>query len=137
MTKHLSLASASLGVLLLVLWQVRPGRARPLASVPVLQTWQPLTGFVDLHTHVMSNLAFGGRLFYGGVDSGSLLPRDPDCNQNVHATSEAQALGHDRSTHGDISPNNPCGDFIRWLVVRDAVQKGANPAPSDARGYPD
>jgi hypothetical protein len=40
-----------------------------------------LRGFVDLHTHPLSNLAFGGKLIYGGVDVGSLLPSDPDCNQ--------------------------------------------------------
>ena len=65
---------------------------------------QPLRGFVDLHTHPMANLGFGGKFLYGGVDAapggGSLLPADPDCNHNVRATSEAQALGHDKSTHG-------------------------------------
>src|SRR5689334_23482391 len=28
----------------------------------------PLRGFVDLHTHPLANLAFGGKFIYGGVD---------------------------------------------------------------------
>src|SRR4051794_8455656 len=50
-----------------------------------------LRGFVDLHTHPLSNLGFGGKLLYGGVDAapsgGSLLPSDPNCAHNVQATS--------------------------------------------------
>src|ERR1035441_7780014 len=57
-----------------------------------------LRGFVDLHTHPLSNLGFGGKLVYGGVDVGSLLPADPDCHHDVRATSMQQALGHDNST---------------------------------------
>ena len=49
----------------------------------------PLHGFVDLHTHPMANLGFGGKLLYGGVDIGSLLATDPNCNSNVHATDES------------------------------------------------
>ena len=34
----------------------------------------PLNGWADLHTHPMSHLAFGGKLFHGAPDVGSLLP---------------------------------------------------------------
>lgn len=98
-----------------------------------------LTGWVDLHTHPLSNVGFGGKLLYGGVDVGALLPADPDCNANVRATSMLQALGHDRSTHGAWDPfNNPCGDSIRYLVIH-AVQNlnQAADESSDANGAPD
>jgi hypothetical protein len=102
----------------------------------------PLYGFVDLHTHPLSNLGFGGKLVYGGADIGSLLPADPDCNHNVRATSEQQALGHDKSTHGGVNflnpLDNPCGDFLREIVIHSVQTglKGAN-QDGDAKGYPD
>ncbi|HEV2398766.1 MAG TPA: membrane dipeptidase [Candidatus Sulfotelmatobacter sp.] len=100
---------------------------------------QGLTGWVDLHTHPLANVGFGGKLLYGGVDIGALLPADPDCNANVRATSMLQALGHDRSTHGAWNPfNNPCGDSIRDLVIH-VVQLANNAADEsdDADGAPD
>jgi microsomal dipeptidase-like Zn-dependent dipeptidase len=109
---------------------------------------QRLRGFVDLHTHPLSNLGFGGKLLYGGVDVGSLLPADPDCKHNVRAGSMEQALGHDNSTHGGpgvnadpTSPNfgvqNPCGDAIRAKVIH-GVQEGnkAEDEADDASGAP-
>jgi microsomal dipeptidase-like Zn-dependent dipeptidase len=99
----------------------------------------PLTGFVDLHTHPMANLGFAGKLLYGGPDysgdGGALLPSDPDCNNDVRALTVQQALGHDRSTHGDWALDNMCGDSIRSLVI-SAVQtmNNANNPPSDALG---
>jgi microsomal dipeptidase-like Zn-dependent dipeptidase len=92
-------------------------------QVPVISaaTQRPaLVGFVDLHTHPLANLGFGGKLLYGGVDIGAMLPADPNCNQTrlfdnppkvVRATSVDQALGHDNSTHGgwDLFKNQ-CGD---------------------------
>jgi len=98
-----------------------------------------LKGFVDLHTHPLSNLGFGGKLIYGGVDVGSLLPADPDCHHDVRATSMEQALGHDKSTHGGHDfISNTCGDEIRQAVIH--VLQTANNAtdPSgDAHGAPD
>ena len=108
-----------------------------------------LKGFVDLHTHPLTNLAFGGKLLYGGVDIGSLLPADPDCNHNVRANSMEQALGHDGSTHGapgiggpfssgGVGIQNPCGDLLRDQII-PIIQKSngaANPS-DDAIGAPD
>jgi microsomal dipeptidase-like Zn-dependent dipeptidase len=96
-----------------------------------------LKGFVDLHTHPLSNLAFGGKLIYGGVDVGSLLPADPNCNHNVHATSMQQALGHDNSTHGGWGTDNGCGDDIREKVIHalQSDNKAVDP-PDDAYGAP-
>jgi len=97
-------------------------------------------GFVDLHTHPVSHLGFGGKLLYGGIDVGSELPADPDCNHNVAAASVQQALGHDNSTHGGVNIlNNQCGDYIRAQVIH-VLQKGINGAadePDDSSGYPD
>src|SRR3989441_3117375 len=97
-----------------------------------------LKGFVDLHTHPLSNLGFGGKLVYGGVDIGALLPADPDCQHRVRATSEQQALGHDKSTHGgwDLFSNG-CGDEFRKRVIHE-VQRGNGGADEseDASGYP-
>jgi microsomal dipeptidase-like Zn-dependent dipeptidase len=114
-----------------------------------------LTGFVDLHTHPLSSLGFAGKLLYGGVDwapsGGALLPADPDCRKDVHATSAGQALGHDQSTHGswgvDVDPidlldgkfgmTNPCGDAVRQIVISavQGVNDANNPGP-DATGFP-
>src|ERR1700687_2132803 len=43
----------------------------------------PLVGYVDLHTHPLANVGFGGQLLSGGGDIGSLLPAGPNCSQNV------------------------------------------------------
>lgn len=100
----------------------------------------PLTGFVDLHTHPLSNLGFGGKLLYGGVDVGSLLPSDPSCQHNVRATSESQALGNDNSTHGgwDLF-HNGCGDMIRANIItvfETANDAAPNEKNGGALGYP-
>jgi Membrane dipeptidase (Peptidase family M19) len=132
--------------------QIAPPRV-PLTPVPLQPIQQtpptltapppPLRGFVDLHTHPLANLAFAGKLLYGGEDIGALLPRDPNCNQNVRASSEAQALGHDSSTHGIQSG---CGDLARQTIIQafeSQVQGNpisdhyAFPNNNDATGYPD
>jgi microsomal dipeptidase-like Zn-dependent dipeptidase/uncharacterized protein YaeQ len=130
---------------------VRP----PVASPPPTQAppptpTGPLRGWVDLHTHPMANLAFGGKLIYGGVDAdpngnGSMLPADPNCKQTrlydnppkiVRAFTVDQALGHDNSTHGGWGTDNGCGDYIRSAVVH-VLQQANNAAdePDDSAGY--
>jgi microsomal dipeptidase-like Zn-dependent dipeptidase len=114
---------------------------------------KPLVGFVDLHTHPVANLGFGGKLFYGGVSPGARLPRDPACNQDVRvacqpdepAACEALALGHDGAVHGGPGLGldgfeNTCGNAVRELlihVIQNAVG-GTEPddPPSDALGFP-
>src|SRR6185295_1359549 len=64
-------------------------------SSVVIQPWAPdtrLKGWVDLHTHPMSNIAFGGKLFHGAPSVGSLMPsvqmpNDPGCRHDERATS--------------------------------------------------
>src|SRR6266550_437723 len=130
-------------------------------SAAVAPVAVPLQGFVDLHTHPMANLAFGGKLIYGGLDfdpagNSSMLPADPDCNQTrwydnpqkiLRATSVQQALGHDNSTHGAptwVIPGvscsyNCCGDDIRAPVIHTLQQANhaADWSNDDHLGYPD
>jgi microsomal dipeptidase-like Zn-dependent dipeptidase len=103
-----------------------------------------LRGFADLHTHPMVNLGFGGKLVHGGLDVGSLLTIDADCNHNVRATSIAQALDRDNGTHGGYSiggilglGNNPCGDVFR-NAIHSSLQEGNHAAmtPDNAVGFP-
>lgn len=99
----------------------------------------PLKGFVDLHTHPLSNLGFSGKLLYGGVDVGALLPADPNCNHDARATSMQQALGNCNSTHGGVNLiSNQCGDVIRNQVIQNTQQKNdPQAAPcGDGNGAP-
>jgi microsomal dipeptidase-like Zn-dependent dipeptidase len=120
--------------------------AGPAAAPP------PLRGFVDLHTHPLSSLGFGGKLMYGGVDGfldaqrnpqGTLLPEDPACQPNVRAKSMEQALGHERSTHGgpvigDLAhPNfNPCGNAARALIIHGIQLALGKDFEEDSCGLP-
>jgi microsomal dipeptidase-like Zn-dependent dipeptidase len=98
----------------------------------------PLQGWVDLHAHPMTHLAWGGKLVHGAPDVGSLLPADSRCAHNVRATSMEHALGTDNSTHGGSGFDNGCGDSIRAGVI-DQVQiaNRALVTPDWARGAPD
>ncbi|MEA2713668.1 MAG: hypothetical protein QOK27_1629 [Gemmatimonadales bacterium] len=98
-----------------------------------------LTGWVDLHTHPMINLAFGGKLVHGGVDVGSLLPQDLTCHGPTRATSIDHALGEDRPSHGGHDfLNFPCGDDLRKLLI-EKFQEGNHALVTNnpGRGYPD
>jgi microsomal dipeptidase-like Zn-dependent dipeptidase len=103
-----------------------------------------LRGFADLHAHPMVNLAFAGKLVHGGLDVGSLLTVDADCNKNLRAKSIGQALDRDNGTHGGYSiggavglGSNPCGDIFR-NAIHGALQEGNHAAitPDNAVGYP-
>lgn len=109
---------------------------------PPVRVQPPLRGFVDLHTHPLSYLGFGGKLIYGGVDVGSWLPPEnppltfscfqpgpptapppvtwtaPNGTKYVLgvANSESDALGHEYEVHGPGPPavgDNWCGDLLR------------------------
>jgi microsomal dipeptidase-like Zn-dependent dipeptidase len=100
---------------------------------------EELFGWVDMHTHPMANLAFGGKLIHGAPDIGSLLPADNHCRKNVRAENMEHALCDDRSTHAGYGLfDNPCGDIIRQSVI-DALQDGNNAykTPDGAKGAPD
>jgi len=128
-------------------WQVAsyydPGPvSTPAAQFSTLQLTVKsylLSGWVDLHTHPMVHLAFGGKLIHGGPDEGSLLPADNQCNKGVRATSIQQALGDDRPSHGGWNAITfPCGDNLRQLLLHE-FQSGnhALTTASPANGFPD
>lgn len=117
------------------------------------------TGWVDLHTHPMSYLGFGGKLIYGAVDIGSELPPESppptfSCVHNIVANTEQEALGQENLVHGGWGTDNPCGDSIRSLVIQaleaaapgsaaysDSTYKtsgfqGPNPNPPDFSTWP-
>jgi hypothetical protein len=104
--------------------------------IGVVQRANPLKGWVDLHTHPLSNLGFGGKVFYGGVDVGSELPADPEGHHVLAASSMPQALGHDVATHGFrftptiFDPFKSEGDLFRLLLVH-VLQLGNNPQMYD------
>ena len=104
-----------------------------------LTVTEMLSGWVDLHTHPMVNLAFAGKLVHGGVDEGSLLRADTSCNPNIRATSIAHALGDDRPSHGGWNLLHfPCGDNARQLLIHEFQEKnGALDDGQPRNGYPD
>jgi microsomal dipeptidase-like Zn-dependent dipeptidase len=115
--------------------QTAPAAVAPPTAVavplnpPVLQL-PALWGWVDLHTHPMSNLAFGGKLFHGGVDVGSLLPAiqmptDPQCRFDARATTVAEALSDDAPTLADPFQSK-CGNAVRMAIA--GVLQAANNA---------
>jgi microsomal dipeptidase-like Zn-dependent dipeptidase len=102
---------------------------------------QPLRGVVDLHTHPMAHLGFGGKLLHGAPGLDVLMPPGSihPCNAKAkRATKVSQALGSCFATHGghDLIKNK-CGNHIRRMVLDKMEDKGNKPhdVPHPA-GYP-
>jgi len=125
----------------------------------------PLVGWADLHTHPMSDLAFGAKLFHGAPDAGSLLPAlsiptsviptaggipppfrcntltvlnlaDPR-SASLRAANIGQALQDDSPTQGDPVQSD-CGDFARKALIL-AIEAAADahmPQPGRRTGAP-
>jgi len=83
----------------------------------------PAEGWVDLHTHPLANLGFGGKLFYAAWMWDPLLPAGSRlATHEARALCMQQALGHDGSDArrpglnlnpaggGDLGLQNTCGD---------------------------
>jgi len=123
---------------------LKPGTAS--VTTAHLATQKPaLQGWVDLHTHPMSNLAFGGKLFHGASDSGptSLMPgievpRNTGCRFDVPAGDISEALSQDGPTSGDPFQSK-CGDVFRntFAKLMEVMTDGAQQQPGNATGYPD
>jgi hypothetical protein len=80
----------------------------------------PLRGVVDLHTHPMSHLGFGGKVLHGAPGIGVLMPSGSiDCGPAKRAGSAREALGSCYPTHGghDVL-RNACGNHVRNEIVR-------------------
>jgi len=119
---------------------VKPGvvvQPRPILTptpVPVTPPQPaPLRGFVDLHAHLMSHIAFGGKFIYGGVDAGSLVPVDRNGCLYINAANESDALDQENMAHGGWGTDNGCGDNFREQVIH-LFQDGLKPAnnPDDS-----
>ncbi len=126
--RPLSLKTRILGLLLLLLGILYAGCGIKINNTGPTSTGPRLTGWVDMHTHPMAHLGFGGKLLYGAPDTGTLMPDIPvynrgnifpvGCRSYVPATTIVEALGDDRVAHGGwhISENS-CGDLIRKEVI--------------------
>src|SRR5262249_11593678 len=91
-------------------------------TTPALPPAVVLRGWADLHTHLMSTLAFAGKLFHGAPDEGSLLPAvqmlgATQCEFDVTAGTPQRALGDDAVTHGDHAQTPACGDDLRKALI--------------------
>lgn len=92
----------------------------PIFQADLNEGPQTLRGFVDLHTHPMNHLAFGGKVFHGAPGVGVLMPaKTIDCDQGEprRARSVAEALGSDNTTHGGWGLDNGCGNELRRQVI--------------------
>ncbi len=81
----------------------------------------PLQGWVDMHTHPMAHLAFGGKLLQGAPDLGILMSAIPDgwgCRHYVAAATREEASREDRAIHGGWWFDNTCGDLLRREFIR-------------------
>lgn len=103
----------------------------------------PLRGWVDLHTHPMIHLAFGGKLIHGAPDTLSLLPTNSRCQPWLPAGSVQEALGDDRPSHGGWNLINfPCGDELRVQIINQFQSHNqgalvtAGPGQPPRLGYP-
>ncbi len=94
----------------------------PLFQAKLNSKDKPLRGYVDMHTHPMSHLGFGGRLLHGAPGVGVLMPQGAivgkPCNHIGRSTSISDALGSCYHTHGghDLIKNQ-CGNIIRRVIL--------------------
>lgn len=115
----------------------------------------PLIGWADLHTHPMSHLAFGGKIFHGAPDGGpgggSLLPAlSVPNNTNIagvpvpwgcvvqpgrRAANISEALGDDSPTHGDPAQSQ-CGNVLRKIMIVALEKDHGLPQPGKRFGAP-
>lgn len=111
-------------------------------SVPVR-----LRGFVDLHTHPLSNLGFGGNLLFGGNDDQSLVAANAaSCGAPVIGNSITDVLTNEQPVHGGINVlpgsgfNLNCGNAIREAAIHLTQTTNSAYDPSDdtyaTAGYP-
>lgn len=76
-----------------------------------------LTGFVDLHTHPVNHISFGGKVFHGAPDVGIWMPKDMrGCGTPAgFARTRDEALSDCASTHKVVASG--CGNVWRGLGV--------------------
>jgi microsomal dipeptidase-like Zn-dependent dipeptidase len=99
-------------------------------TAQILQKANQLKGYVDMHTHLMSHLAFGGKVLYGAPDENTLmlkgsiyrgwdLFKPTTCNEiNEVPGSVGRALSDCNAIHGGWgATDNNCGNTIRAEIV--------------------
>jgi microsomal dipeptidase-like Zn-dependent dipeptidase len=123
------------------LFALQASAPAPYPSVPLAELnapGRPLRGIVDMHTHPMSHLAFGGKLFHGAPDVGSSMPTNSvRCGWNAApARTAGEALPPCFATHGghDVLTNG-CGDTIRHELIKQ-VEKDKNVFHGPGTGWP-
>lgn len=98
-----------------------------------------LSGWVDLHTHPMAHLGFGGMLINGAPDVGS--PRKGGCGGDKYApvATVQEALRESNWIHGGHGVfDNPCGDHLRKEFINKLQRANeALDTPDNALGWPD
>lgn len=113
---------------------------RPEGSSPKPPIKKGLTGWVDMHAHPMSHLAFGGKVLHGAPDVDILMPVVQGCRHYTRPKNIEEALGSCNHTHGGHGAfDNTCGDHIRKVLVREVeknLHAGVNHHEEGARGYP-
>jgi hypothetical protein len=132
-----------------VVWRDGPSRSSITRTVIRVDGPLPLLGWADLHTHPMSHLAFGSKVFHGAPDAGSLLPAlsipatqalgRNDClvQPGRRAANMNEALQEDSPTHGDFT-QSLCGDGVRRALIfgiETAAETGM-PPPGRRLGAP-
>ena len=102
----------------------------------------PLTGWVDMHTHPMAHLGFGGKLLQGAPDLQilmSAIPSGDGCHHYAFPSTREEASREDRAIHGGWWFDNTCGDILRREFIRGLESElGARVGHQDdgAVGYP-
>lgn len=112
---------------------VDSGKPSPIFNSHLNDPGKPLRGFVDLHTHPMAHLGFGGHVVHGAPDVDVLMPADmiynseggglfnfgrTTCNTEARpATKIEEALGSSNSTHGGPGDDNKCGNLQRKIIL--------------------
>lgn len=97
--------------------------------------YTPLDGWVDMHTHPMSHLGWGGKVFHGAPDIDILVPAQDNCQQYQRAANINQALCSCNGAHGGWGLDNGCGDALRKTLLRQ-VEGGLSEASVRSGGPP-
>lgn len=108
-----------------------------VSSVTAIEivAYTPLSGFVDMHTHLMSHLSMGGKVMYGVPDENSFFLRGTqyrgfdvfkkECNDDVQVRGAnfKNAFFNCNAIHGSPGTDNDCGDIIRSQSVNKLDEK--------------
>ncbi|MBW2290713.1 MAG: hypothetical protein JRG94_00225 [Deltaproteobacteria bacterium] len=102
-----------------------------------------LKGVVDMHTHPMSHLGFGNKVFFGAPGLGVRMPSGTihACNAEARpAATIREALGSCYAAHGGHDAiKNGCGNHVRRIVLNEFENGQETNKPHDVEhpgGFP-